>query len=110
MGESPAEEPVDEASVMFESKFVMFEKSQEGTDRYSKGRRSGIRKIDEERQLEIIRQGELEAKKQKDLEVRRQRTEFIQNQRNLLEEQGEIDKERLKIDIEAKRRQQSEKT
>jgi hypothetical protein len=49
MGESPAEEPVDEASVMFESKFVMFEKSQEGTDRYSKGRRSGIRKIDEER-------------------------------------------------------------
>ncbi len=95
MGESPADEPINEASVMFESQFVMFEHSQEGSDRYSQGRRSGIKKIDEERQLEIIKRGEQEAKKQKDTEIRRQRTDFIVKQRSLLEEQGEIDKEKL---------------
>ena len=81
---------IDEESVMFETQMIQFDQDSDtnksGGSEY--GRRSGVKKVDDEHLIRLAARTASENKRRKELEEKQHRTDFIKNAFKRLTEDG----------------------
>ena len=94
---------------MFESQMIQFEQKPEEEKRSTHGRRSGIKKVDDEHLIMLAKRQEEITRNKKERDERIHRTSFIRQMFEKLKEDGKETKEELKDQIELARERQRER-